>query len=515
MDTGSKILISSGDKKELAYLGRYLKEKGFNPLLARDGAAALELALTERPLLMVTEVNLPLLEAERLLQILRNNPYTAGIPFIFIGHENIDIKGFRRDTDAFLIKPIKPDELLIRIHHHLTETRVREGIVAAKEIEGSLSHISVVDLLQILHLNKKEGVLRMFQGNQEGAVYLKDGIIYNAVINNIEREKALYRLLTWKDGRFEFLPRPIDILPQTHRSPGSLLMEGMRQYDEWEKSKGQFPKAQSVLEKRIDSSRLPEGLKPIIYEIIFLVDIYPKVGDLVDHSSFPDYEVYQTIASLLRKGALKEVKGGVEDGLGVPKELLTQVQALKLVERVSVRWPELEPTNRWKVIILSPKGDPVMRFIDACKSISGFSVDRQFITSPLYRERPLGEIGFIKIYGGTEIALFVLPVEKGMMPLWKAFLKGMIGIVVIWDREGINGLRDIAFAREHLLSIKRVPAVYGFSSPDKAMDDEEGVRKVLAMRRDEPISLFGSKERGRVFQIFHALFGCILKEGYA
>lgn len=505
MDRVHKILIAIRNKGERIQFGGHLKEKGFDPILAGDGAGALEIALRERPFLIVTEIGLPLVETERLFHILRNNPYTSDIPFVFVGSSAVDIKGFRKGIDSLLVKPVKLDELTITISHHLTH-KGREGI-GAKEIEGRLSHIPLVDLLQILHLNRKEGVLRVFHEDKEGRVYLKGGIIYNAGIKDIEREKALYRLLTWEDGKFEFLPQPINIPPQIHRSPGNLLMEGMRQYDEWKKSKDQFPHAESTLQKGVGISVLPKGLKPIIYEIVSLVDIYPKIGDLVDHCQFPDYDVYRTLASLIRKGVLKETKG-MDVKKMIPEELLTPSQALKLRERIAHKWGL---ANHGKVVILSTSVDPIVRFMDACKSIPGFAMDR-YLPTVTSGERPLGEVGVLKIHGVIEIALLVLPVGKDMMPLWKAFLKGMIAVITLLDSVGVAGITDIAVVRDCLLSIEKVPLIYAFYTDGGV--EERYFKKVLAIAGREPILRLDPGDRASVFRIFYALFGHLLKEGY-
>ncbi|MEK7688892.1 MAG: DUF4388 domain-containing protein, partial [Deltaproteobacteria bacterium] len=206
-----KILIASGDSGSLTSLSEYLKDKGFNILTSMDGASVLEIALNERPSIIIIETDLPVIDGERVFQILRNNPHTAEIPFIFMGAEAVEIKGFRRDIDSLLLQPIKDEEIFRRVNRAFAYQKGEvKGAIGDKEIEGRLSHISLGDLLQILHLNRKEGVLKVSYENKEGLIYIKEGVIYNAVIGNIEKEKALFRLLSWHDGKFEFSPKPVD-----------------------------------------------------------------------------------------------------------------------------------------------------------------------------------------------------------------------------------------------------------------------------------------------------------------
>ena len=43
--------------------------------------------------------------------------------------------------------------------------------------EGSLEDLSVVDVLQLLHVSKKSGALRIFSATREAAIDIKDGHI--------------------------------------------------------------------------------------------------------------------------------------------------------------------------------------------------------------------------------------------------------------------------------------------------------------------------------------------------
>src|SRR3990172_633303 len=515
---GKKILIASGYKDKLATFAGYIKDKGFDTLTAMDGADVLEIALNERPSVVVIDIVLPVIDGERVFQILHNNPHTAEIPFIFIGHEAKDIKGFRRGVDFLFLQPVKVEEIFRRINDVFAAGKgeVKDQI-GDKEIEGRLSHISLGDLLQILHLNRKEGVLKVSYEDKEGLIYIKGGTIYNAAINNMEKEKALFRLLTWHDGKFEFSPKPIDIPQKIQGSAGNLLMEGMRQFDEWNKAKEQLPQPDSRLKLKVDISTLPKGLKPIIYEVLFLIEYYPTVRDLVDHCTFPDYEVYQTLAGLIRKGVLEEVKDkkSEEKRVLAAKEILTSSQALKIREKISVRWKDMEDATFGKILILATSDSLIINLIDSCKELPGFSVNRQFITSPIYRENPLGDIATLRLYGGMEMVLFAFPQNVRMKPLWKAFSKNIVGMMILCDDEGIKDAKQLALVKNYILSIRRIPILYAVAaSQEIEKKQEEELRQALEIKRGERIFTFEPMNRDKVFQIFNSFFHYLLKDEY-
>ncbi|MBI3754904.1 MAG: DUF4388 domain-containing protein [Deltaproteobacteria bacterium] len=516
-----KILIAAGDKEILTSVSGYLKDKGFGMLTATDGASVLEIALNERPSIVIIETDLPVIDGERVFQILRNNPHTAEIAFIFIGTEAVEIKGFRRDIDSLLLQPVKDEEIFRRVNRIFA---AQEGEVKAqigdKEIEGRLSHISLGDLLQILHLNRKEGILKVSYENKEGLIYIKEGVIYNAVIGNMEKEKALFRLLSWHDGKFEFSPKPIDAPQKIQRSAGNLLMEGMRQYDEWNKAKEQLPKPDSQIKLKVDISSLPKGLKPIIYEVLFLVDYYPVIGELVDHCTFPDYEVYQTLAGLIRKGVMEEVKDkgvGGDKRAGSQREILTSAQALKIREKAAARWKDMEVATFGKIFVVSTDDNLIVSLVDSCKDIPGFSVNRQFITSPIHRENPFGDIATLKLYGGMDVVLFAVPLSERMKPMWKAFSKNMIGMMLLCDNEGMKDAQQLAQIKHYISSVRRIPILHAFAVDHNNNIDrrqEEEFRKTLGMRRDEQVFIFEPANKDRVFQILNGFFGYLLKDEY-
>jgi len=512
-----KILMALGGTEELTSIGGFIRDRGFEVLTADDGAAVIEIALNEKPSLIVVELGLPVIDGERVFQILRNNPHTTDIPFIFIGSEDRDIKGFRREIDTLLIQPIKGEEILRRINIAFAGQEGLKTQIGDKEIEGRLSHISLGDLLQILHLNRKEGVLKVSYEDKEGLIYIKGGTIYNAAINNMEKEKALFRLLTWHDGKFEFSPKPIDIPQKIQGSAGNLLMEGMRQFDEWNKAKEQLPQPDSRLKLKVDISTLPKGLKPIIYEVLFLIEYYPTVRDLVDHCTFPDYEVYQTLAGLIRKGVLEGIKGKAieEKRSRAIMEVLTSGQALKVREKVAARWKDMETATFGKIFVLATSDDLIISLVDSCKDIPGFSVNRQFITSPIHRENPIGDVATLRLYGGMEIVLFTIPLNTKMKPLWKAFSKNIIGMIVLCDIEGIKNLQQLSLCKNYVTSIRRTPVVYGMvSAQDIDAKQEEEFRKTMEMKRDERIVVLEQMNNKRVSQFFNTFFNHLLRDEY-
>jgi pSer/pThr/pTyr-binding forkhead associated (FHA) protein len=126
----------------------------------------------------------------------------------------------------------------------LTENEARSRLAVAankrpvtKSMSGSIEEIPLPDLLQLLSTSRKSGVLVVRSDLGLGKIYLRKGQIYFASIDesfNTGPRKAMYRMLAWTQGFFDLEP-PDEraVLEELQDSTEGLLMEGMRQLDEY------------------------------------------------------------------------------------------------------------------------------------------------------------------------------------------------------------------------------------------------------------------------------------------
>src|SRR5207237_1038513 len=153
-------------------LGPPLRSRSYQVHVARDGSKALELAILRMPDLILFDEKSPLLDAPTFVKILRTNPRTRQIPVVVTG-ESIDLDKGR--LGAFLKKPFKEAEVLSRIDQMFTKIEAARAVSGEKDIQGNLAQIPLVDLLQILAVNRKTGRLEIERENEKGEVALRDG----------------------------------------------------------------------------------------------------------------------------------------------------------------------------------------------------------------------------------------------------------------------------------------------------------------------------------------------------
>lgn len=104
-----KVLVVD-DESNMRFLLRMVFETdGFEVVEANHGAAALERVKEEKPDLVVTDLMMPVMNGRELIERLRADAETAGIPIlVFTANANAEVAG----ADAALRKPFDMDALL-------------------------------------------------------------------------------------------------------------------------------------------------------------------------------------------------------------------------------------------------------------------------------------------------------------------------------------------------------------------------------------------------------------------
>ena len=128
-----KILIVDDEADALEVLGFKLREAGFTPLFAKDGARALAAVRSDRPDLVVLDLMLPEVDGLEVCKILRRDPATGRIPILMLtarATEMDRVVGLEVGADDYVTKPFSPRELVLRIRKLLGRTRTEDDPVA-------------------------------------------------------------------------------------------------------------------------------------------------------------------------------------------------------------------------------------------------------------------------------------------------------------------------------------------------------------------------------------------------
>ncbi|MYN30709.1 MULTISPECIES: response regulator transcription factor [Duganella] len=132
--TRSKILIVDDSAFEQRMLADLLSELPYKVSVAFNGLQGYQLALANRPDLILLDVRMPNMDGYTACRLLKANPVTQDIPVIFLSGADADddrILGLSIGGVDFVSKPFSPGELAARIQVHLNLARRQHAPVPA------------------------------------------------------------------------------------------------------------------------------------------------------------------------------------------------------------------------------------------------------------------------------------------------------------------------------------------------------------------------------------------------
>jgi pSer/pThr/pTyr-binding forkhead associated (FHA) protein len=200
---------------------------------------------------------------------------------------------------------------------HLTETEARSKMAMAankrsasapKSMAGSIEEIPLPDLLQLLSTSKKSGVLVVHSDRHVGKTFFRKGQIYFASIENqfnIGPRKALTRMLGWTQGQFELEPPDeTAVLEELDDSTEGLLIESMRQLDEYKVAEEKLPELSSPIGVARPLKGKLRELSPEELDVFQAALEVKTVNALFDQSPLSDLDIAVKLISLFEKGCL-------------------------------------------------------------------------------------------------------------------------------------------------------------------------------------------------------------------
>jgi len=179
------ILIVDDEKPIVDILVYNLEKEGYRTLEANDGAEAIEIAIAEKPDLILLDIMLPKMDGLTVCKKIRSN---LSVPILMLTakDEEIDkILGLELGADDYITKPFSVRELMARIKANL---RKSEGVANPVEETDKLQakKVRVGDLAldfekfeakvndEVIDLTLREFEVLKFLANQPGQVITRE-----------------------------------------------------------------------------------------------------------------------------------------------------------------------------------------------------------------------------------------------------------------------------------------------------------------------------------------------------
>lgn len=433
-----RVLIADGDSTRQKALADACTARGHVVDRASHGPGALELALERPPGAVICPVDLPVIDGARLAEILRANPRTRALCMVYLVEDELDAPLSLDLRDRVVASPWAEQDVLEQLEA-IAERRGRSDDAARDaELEGKLAQIALVDLIQMLHLSRKTGTLRVTaEGAAEPAeILLHEGQLVDAVQtlrdgSTIGGEKALFRMLAWRQGHFSFAPGRSDARARISQPTRALLLEGARQLDEATQLRGHLPGPDVPLRFRVPRRELEARAQPLTREVLAAIETWRRIGEIIDRCPVPDAQVVRVLHDLLRRGALEvDLPGATPEGPGPESEgAFTAQQRRRARDWAAAQVPPAGPVLKALVVPASPALIPP--FFEALCACSDFVADPGRASGPAW----VGVAGLGHFVLGDELRLRLLAIspDPRLAPTWELASYGSLGTLVLLD----------------------------------------------------------------------------------
>lgn len=308
------VLLVDDDRTGLMILSRSLERANFSVATANSATEALEVLTRFRPEVILADISMPGMDGFEFFRTVRAKGL-VDIPFIFCSGRDgaLDrILGLRMGADDYLVKPIVPEEVVLKVRLQLTKMQYLRALKAALEnkdshsvMRGKFGGISVLDVLQTARmLGQGEYAVGFTTEEDGGAVYLNNGRVLHAETGWFSGSKAFSRLLQWEKGEFNIEHKHYDDEPTISGGLEELMLHHLTQIDEMRVLRAE-------LEANGNHFLVQEGgdyLNENEIIVCHLLETNTSLNEIFDHSPLSDKLTAEILLQLLAKGTVKATK---------------------------------------------------------------------------------------------------------------------------------------------------------------------------------------------------------------
>jgi hypothetical protein len=396
-----QILLIEPDVDLLGQLAEKLRARGLGVSLANDLASALLRVRSHLPHLLF--IGSALAEQPDFMDRLLAEPGLIGVKrLILVPPEGV--KPERVDQASY-----EDIDRLVALALEVTPMSVPPES-GQGEIRGDVQQIALVDLIQLLAMNRRTGVLTIATPRGAGELRLADGEVLDSVFRRLEGEKAFYRLLGEREGSFVFSPGGPPAMARLTRGTSALLMEGMRQTDEVERVREELGSRTTAY---IVAAECPEDEPRLEGDVMGALARSRTLDELIDELPQLDLDILLALRGLVERGLVRRVERQSEM---VPLASAEQLPLLRALAAKLVRAGF--PGALRMVVASSPSrlhalGHALLRIAGASASAEPPP------TVPVPHE-----LARIRLGEGPDLAILGLPVVDAFSPLWALCIPG-------------------------------------------------------------------------------------------
>lgn len=418
-----RVLLVDSDVDALGTLASVLRSVGLLVSIASDADSAVELAFQFHPDIVIAGREIH--RGGDVGYVFRGRGQLAEIPVLYLLEESHEDEALPDE-----VRRVDTDQIITRITG--ITPRFSRLPPPQQDIRGDLEQVPLVDMLQLLAMNRRTGALSITAQEGNGEVRLVDGQVVDATYRRLAGERALYRLLAARRGRFAFSPGDAPIIRRIQGSTNMLLMEAMRQVDEQNERRMRLAPHGEVFVVTDQATKLgmfeaPESRRistnaPVRNRLLDYLHMPRSLDEVLDEVDAPDLEICDMLLELRKSGLIQTIAlSTVTTPLAPPEQYAVLRSIASRLERAG-----FTPPPRI-VFAMSPQRLPMLAY--SMRRIADVVASTE---SPARAPLPR-LIGKLTLGEGIEVAVVGLPADEAYAPTWGLALPGSAVLVRIGD----------------------------------------------------------------------------------
>lgn len=241
-----KLLVIDSNVLFAKRLTTALRDQGFDVKHSMDAPYALTMLEWDTPDLILCATNLREMNAYDVVGILRADSKTSSIPVIAVGEESERslMAAYRAGCDDCVSRQQGVEGITSQVRQFLRSreegfqpTQMLESSLTA--LEGSLSHLDLPGVIQMLSHSRQNGSLHINCGNTDGFIVFDNGQVSHAEAGELSGDVAVIQIVKSCNradkGVYKFVHGFTPATRTVMRTATELMLQALREIDEEER----------------------------------------------------------------------------------------------------------------------------------------------------------------------------------------------------------------------------------------------------------------------------------------
>jgi CheY-like chemotaxis protein len=244
-----RVLVIDGEEANIASLVSALEARGYQVETCAGAQDGYRRAYTNKPDCIVCNPELPDIDGAWVARKIRTESGPlAKVPFCFVGEidRGVRTQALAVGVDVFVPRGAVDDDAvvsqvdaLIAMAQRYEADEAPPPSVTAAAIRGDLSMFPLASMLMMFEMERRSGTVNVTAlDGKKATLAIADGLFASTEVDGVQKPalEVLREVLSWRAGRFSFIPRKTDSLPAPRASVGAIVLEAMRLEDEAKES---------------------------------------------------------------------------------------------------------------------------------------------------------------------------------------------------------------------------------------------------------------------------------------